>query len=377
MHTIQDNLHASWLSQLRQEYQCICHNYNMFLTMPILAISNSQRCLGTWSDAHRILQISSQLILNHPWHVTLNVLKHEMGHQICAELLGEPGAGHGPIFRRACGMIGLDAAFCLENADSEQGLLLALDPATSRQGRKLVEKVRKLLALGHSDNEHEAALALRCASEILERHRLDMEQLTAQEGFSHLTIDTRQRTIPGYRKRMCNLLQECFGVQVVLSSLYDPLLLRSHKTVELLGRREETAIARHCWYFLENRLASLWQANKSRFQGDARRARNSYFLGVVAGFHESLRASTVAPAVENNTSADPLPMHMDQALSDFVALHYPRLRKSTASAIRLNSRAYNEAVRAGRQLSLRRPVEERQAQKSIHYLPALEKNNCS
>lgn len=53
--------------------------------------------------------------------------------------------------------------------------------------RAIIEKVKKLLALSGSDNEHEAALAAAKAQEILERENLSLFELT---GFNEAEIKT-------------------------------------------------------------------------------------------------------------------------------------------------------------------------------------------
>ena len=163
--------------------------------------------------------------------------------------------------------------------------------ATTEQGRQVIDKIRKLLALGGSDNEHEAALAVQRAGELLTRYRLDFDALVEDEGLAHRSIATCGRTLPVHRKSICAILESCFAVRVICASLYDPLADRSYKTIELLGREEEVAIAEHCYHFLENRLQTLWEQNRRGFTGNGRIAKKSYYLGLLAGFRETLERS--------------------------------------------------------------------------------------
>ena len=143
----------------------------------------------------------------------------------------------------------------------------------------------------------------------------------------HRTINTGAQTLPIHRKMICTLLETCFAVRVICASLYDPNKDVSFKTIELLGRQEEVATAEHCWYFLENRLRTLWEKKRLAYSGNGRVARKSYYLGLLAGFRETLERSR--SRMDSSTPvADPsadLPMVREQQrLDDFVAFRFPR-----------------------------------------------------
>ncbi len=363
MEALHQRLHESWLCQLTREYNDICYQYSVRLRPPILSISMNTKQLGSWSASDRSLRISHFLIINHPWNVTLQVLKHEMAHQICSEIHGQQDAGHGPLFRDACARLGLEAAFQRASADLQETLsVLPATSATTEQGRQIVEKVRKLMALGSSDNEHEAALAVQRAGELLIRYRLDLDALAEEEELVHRTINTGKQILPVHRKAICSLLETCFSVRVICASLYDPLAEVSFKTIELMGREEAVAVAEHCYHFLENRLQTLWEANRRSFSGNSRIAKKSYYLGLLAGFRQTLERSRSSSAVQGSqassaASAASLPaLREQQRLDDFVAFHFPRLRRMRRQGTTMYRDAYQEAVTTGRTITLHQPV---------------------
>lgn len=360
MTPLDSQLHAAWLSQLAREYSDICYQYGFRLHPPVLRISGSRSQLGSWSAGERTLSLSQHLISAHPWRLTLQVLKHEIAHQICDELLGRPDAGHGPLFRDTCTRLGLDANFHRASADLAEGLPdSAQGSTTTERGRQIIDRVRKLLALGNSDNEHEAALAVQRASELLARHRLDFAGLAEEEGLVHRTINTGSQTLPAHRKAICAILEHYFAVRVICASEYDPQTNRSFKTIELLGPEEAVAIAEHCTHFLENRLETLWLANRHTFIGNRRTARTSYFLGLLAGFRQTLeqgRKAQTKPAQAPSAPAD-LPMvQAQERLDAFVAFRYPRLRRTSGRVSTLHSEAYRQAVVEGRTIRMHRPM---------------------
>lgn len=356
---VDSRLHAAWLSQLVREFRDICFQYRVPLQLPVLTISRSHTQLGSWSATDSRLSLSHFLISEYPWATTLCVLKHEMAHQLCSELHGRDDVAHGRLFREACHRLGLDAAFHRAGADLRDGLFTVdAGTAATAPGRQVIDKVRKLLALGQSDNEHEAALALQRAQALLERHRLDFASLAEAEQLVHRSIDTGAAALPAHRKAICTLLEAGFGVRVICASIYHPQSESLTKTIELLGAEEAVAIAEHCYHFLEDRLEVLWAKNRRRFAGTGRTARKSYFLGVLAGFREQLEGSLPGKAATATSPAQHLPVVQAEARLDaFVAWRYPRLQCKRGRAITMHGEAYRQAVADGRELTLHRPVD--------------------
>src|SRR5512143_105959 len=70
------------------------------LRRPVFELGTSSVALGRWMRAHRTLEISRQLLLEHGWGALVEVLKHEMAHQFVDEVLGRVDeTAHGPAFR--------------------------------------------------------------------------------------------------------------------------------------------------------------------------------------------------------------------------------------------------------------------------------------
>ncbi len=360
---IDDRLRSAWLQQLQREYDNICFQYRLTLQAPVLELTNSSTILGSWNSNYRLLSLSAHLIAASPWVITIQVLKHEMAHQICREYFLADDGGHGKSFQRACAMIGLSGAFCRASADCSgppPEETRCVHPRTE-QGRKVLARVEKLLALAASDNEHEAALAMQRAGELLLRHNLRLPP-SAQEEYEHRCLNTGRRRMPGHLREICALLQEFFPVQVVCASTYEPLSDVRVRTIELLGRPENVAVAEHCYFFLTRKMDVLWQENRKRFSGGGLRARNSYFHGLLAGFREKLQSSVPQPGQgtssgERKSGSAELIVFSDAGLDVFVRAAFPRLHKRRGRAMRLHADAYRQAKATGRSLVLHRVVE--------------------
>lgn len=360
-------LERAWVEELAWEHARICHERRLQLAPPVIRLSRGRRRLGSWSGRKREISLGSAFVARHTWAVVLQIFKHEMAHQLCEEAWQRAGAGHGPEFRRACAILGVESHFQGAGVDlDDAGLRLAL---RSREGpgpqERLHARIRKLLALADSDNEHEAALALTRARALLTRHRIEVTAgAKASEHFVHESIDTAQRRMPAHRSAICSLLLKYFAVRVVIASTYDQHRNRRVKTVELLGRMQDVAVARHCYHFLEERLAALWRMQRHRFGTRDSRTRNSYYLGLLAGFSQTLARDATksdaisAPLPDADSGAEGALVPGSARLDAFVAERFPGLRVQRRQERRVDRDAYITAQEEGRQLRMPPPLAE-------------------
>ena len=154
--------------------------------------------------------------------------------------------------------------------------------------RNIIEKIRKLLALAESSNEHESALAMEMAGRLLKRHNIQQLYENEQKNYVYAIINSKRKRIEEYQRRIIVVLTKFFYVKALCSSLYDPLRDETHKTFEIFGKKENVEIAEYCYHFLEQKLSSFWQQNCSKFNGNTRIAKKSYYLGLLQGFSEKL-----------------------------------------------------------------------------------------
>lgn len=352
-------LHSFWLIQLQIEYDEICLNYGVKLARPIFEISKGEKQLGCWRSETRSLRISEYLISTYPWSITLQVLKHEMAHQYCSEVMQSKGGAHGEDFQRACSFLGVLPEFRGFSLVTKELLQELGNQGTGgEKGQKVLSKIEKLLALGESSNVHEAETALQKASMLIEKYHV--QQLTSPDHslYTASVIETGKKQIATYRRYICRILQDFFFVRVVLTSSYNPLVNTMQKTIEIMGTRENIAVATYCYDFLENNLVLLWKEFRKRSGRSGRSEKNSYYLGVVLGFLKKLQEQN-ATEVEK-TSIEPLRKELlvveDRRLDAFVQIHFPRLRNAPSRGARIDRDTYDEGFEAGRSLTLTKGV---------------------
>lgn len=374
----------SWQRQLLQEHEQICRYYRLHLPTPLLVVDedSGQRpgCgrAGSWcaTPAPGVIRIAGWLIREHGWEVVRELLKHEMCHQYVEQVLGrghEPP--HGPAFQEACRRLGVHPLF--RRAQSAIPHLLP-QAASGREGNlpPILAKVEKLLALAGSANEHEASLAMAKAGELMRRHNLQrLDDAPSATDCDYLVIKSGRRRQAAHHLHLAALLQDFFYVKTISYSLYQPQQEMMERVLELLGRRENLAVAEYVYHFLEGQLPRLWQQYRRQQQAPGR-ARNSYYIGVLTGFREQLRrreqqehqAAHRPHAPENTaTSEDNKALTCsrqtcarDPQLNLFMRQRYPHLRRSQRRGSRLHAASYRAGQADGDKLVLHKGIHHRQ-----------------
>jgi hypothetical protein len=356
-----DKYRTIWLNQLLIEYEEICWSYGVELTTPVFEISDSRNEVGSWHSKTRTIRLSRYLIAEYSWTVTLQVLKHEMAHQLCSELFGSEEKGHGADFRKGCELLGVEPEYRLAKSSlPELEKNLMKEKTISAKGRMFVEKVEKLFALARSPNENEAALAMRKANELIEKYNLHFLEEGTEREFGYAVINRKRKRIESYQRHICRILQDFFFVRVVMSSLYDPGINQSHKIIEIIGAKENVAIGEYCYFFLENKLFSLWNHNRHKFKGTTRTEKNSYFLGLLAGFHDKLKKQGEKTAGVTVCAGDGhkavVLVTAEKELDRYVGSRFPQLQKVSRRTARVFKSTYNDGVTTGRTITLAKGV---------------------
>ena len=363
MKNINENPKArrAWTAQLYNEHESICWHYKIKMPTPVIEIVEAKSFWGKWCPEPEsgTIKLSLSLIKEQAWNIVINVLKHEMAHQIVTEVFKSPD-GHGVIFKKACRMLGLCDEFAGSQGDLPEILDAAkkdvLDPKTA----KILEKVRKLLSLASSKNEYESSLAMQKANEFIKKYNLERVRVNKPSIYIYKIITHRKKRIENYQRKICSILQNYFFVRVVYSYLYDPSKQTTHRTIEILGASENVIMAEYVYFFLLNQLDSLWNEHRSGTKIPGREKR-SYWLGVLAGFHEKLglidkKQHFCSGSNFETTSA--LICTGDKMLSNFVKMRFPRLQRFASSGFCIYEGTYNDGVNDGRKLNLHKGISE-------------------
>jgi hypothetical protein len=278
------------------------------------------------------------MILLCLWLEVMSVLEHEMAHQFVDEVLqtkGEPP--HGETFQRVCAERGIDARAAGVPA-----------PADAPEGDKVLERIRKLLALAGSANQHEAELAMKKAHELMLRHNVESANVARQYHVLHLGNPEKRGN--RVEAAVLSLLAELFFVKVISVPVYVPRLGKRGTAYEISGTRANVDMAEHVYTFLLATADRLWAENRNDARVRSGRDRLSYQAGVIGGFRDKLLADRVT------LKGTGLVWVGDADLDRFYRARHPRITMRTRT-VRVDG-AHAAGREAGRSVVLHKPVSE-------------------
>jgi len=157
---------------------------------------------------------------------------------------------------------------------------------------RVIEKVRKLLALSTSSNQHEAALAAAHAQRLLAEHNLTMSELEVREEGAGEVILEVAKTVPKWLSALFATVANGFDCFPIVTST------ESCSRLRFIGVGEDPAVACCTLQYLMQelrRLATTYLRASEAAQGrlsasDRQRVRSSYLLGGVQGVRQALAA---------------------------------------------------------------------------------------
>jgi hypothetical protein len=239
----------------------------------------------------------------------------------------------------------------------------------AREIDRIVERIKKLLALSSSQNPHEAALAAAKAQELLFRHNLSMSMVEAAlEGGSSGYVSDRFDS-GGWMQWRLRLLSA-----VARNNFCRGVSYQGTRDVGIVGEPHNVTVVKHLYAFLVRevlRLADLEVKEQHGLDEEESRAwKRSFYLGAVRTI-----AQRLATQRQRDISADPqaaaLVVRKDQELDEAYREHFPTAQSNEddeegapapARQDRGPSRprrtdGYRAGVLAGRTIPLNLPIE--------------------
>jgi len=309
------------------------------LRAPAIELSDAASRLGRWNGKTRTIELSRQLLLEHPWGVLIEVLKHEMAHQYVDEVLAvrdEPD--HGPVYQKVCAERGIDARAA--------GLPAA---APGGEEEQVLSRIQKLLALAESKNEHEAQAAASAAQRLMLKYNIEsvLRGGAHAYGFKHLGKPSGR--IGASPRLLASILSDFFFVEVIWVPVWRPLEGKRGSVLEVCGTRHNLELAEYVHAFLTQTAERLWRQYKKQAGVRAARNHEAYLAGVMQGFRERLERER-----EKNRS-EGLVWVGDGELHDYFRARHPSIRWTRIAARRVGD-AYARGREAGRDIVLHRGV---------------------
>lgn len=368
LRALREELHSSftamreqaWVTQLYREFDTICFQRSLRLRKPVIALADGETRWGTWDRQAREIRISRNLILKHSWDFVIRILEHEVAHLIADDLLGgDPG--HGPVYQQACEILGMPAEYRSATIEAADKLPHWREHKSEGEDRVLA-RVEKLLALAESANEHEACAAMLRVQDLLRKYNIDLQRRRATSDYVRLTINHHKRRVERTQSLICGILTGHYFVEVIFAELFDPQSLEMHKTIELLGSRQNVLMAEYVYHFLLSRVDTLWRTYQRETMASAK-AKVSYQVGLLEGFRGKLESSqSHSPA---NREEGALLKRSDSELRAFVHTQYPRLSRRSASGATLDANTYLAGVSEGKNIVIHKGMREQQGNRKL------------
>jgi hypothetical protein len=310
------------------------------LKPPTIGLVDSRRRLGRWVRDTRSIELSRSLVMERPWGEVRDVLAHEMAHQYAHEVLGAVDeTAHGQAFRRTCERMGVSSV--------ARGTPQSLPESPDEP--RVLRRIRKLLALAQSPNEHEARLAAARAQRLMLEHNLATVDEGRPQPYASRQLGPIKRRFQAHEKMLCGLLGEHFFVRCIWMNGFDVGKGRSGRYLEISGTPENLDMAAWVYEFLLDTGERLWRTHK-REQGIAGNTdRRRYLAGVIYGFREQLEGQ----AQQNQEEG--LIWLGDVGLQDYYETRHPSTRKVKGPRVRATG-AWRDGKSAGRGIVMNRPV---------------------
>jgi len=211
----------------------------------------------------------------------------------------------------------------------------------------IIEKIRKLLALANSSNEHEAALAAAHAQRLLSEHNLAMADIEAkQRPQSADKIETSvAKTLPKWVRNLSAGVCSAFDCQAI----HHPTLGK----MTFIGVGADVQIAAYTFDYLDRAVRKLCSSYMKQHVTNSvpnrskELMRHSYYLGAVSTINTQLMQQRLQTPITPGALVPVKDGLIKKAISELGPIRTIRGRRSF-----INAHAYNKGQSDGRDVSI-------------------------
>ncbi len=326
------------------------------ITKPTFALNDDMNVWGRWTGGvRRLMEIKTQLVLEHPWYAVVDVVLHETAHQL-VELFTpyncEPP--HGDRFKWFCSLLGANPSASGDYPPLDMQVFMDDENENSSP---IALRIRKLMALSKSPNENEAKMALMKARELMAKHGMDaMERHVISQDTEHFVSITAGKPIERLTLEyyyLANILKDFYNVNVIWISVpisFNPLTW-GH-ALEVSGTPLNVRIAAYTYVYLVNYVEMAWEnLSVSVKRNGGMRRRRDFTVGVYSAFHEALAAQNRRPEMEALVKVE----HPE--LDAYYAKRYPRIRNIRSNVTKVDQNVRQAGEELGRKLRVPHGIE--------------------
>jgi hypothetical protein len=217
----------------------------------------------------------------------------------------------------------------------------------------IIEKIKKLLALSNSCNEHEAALAAAHVQRLLAAHNLAMADITASEKPDKAdTVETDvARTLPKWIRHLSAGVSSAFDCQAI----HHPATGK----MTFIGVGADVQVAAYTFTYLDRTVRKLCAGYLKQHVGTAiigqqrELLRQSYYLGAVSTITQQLQNQKKRTPVTPGALVPVKEGLIRKAMEEIGPIRTMHSRRSY-----INSTAYNQGQADGQQICIHKGLEQ-------------------
>lgn len=221
----------------------------------------------------------------------------------------------------------------------------------------LIEKLRKLLALGTSSNPHEAELAMQKAQEIALANDINLALVRdasepENEEILKEYVQMGQR-LPTVNNFVTNILIDYFNVRIITSGER-----RNGRSIVFIGTKDSIATARFVYNYLCDTMVRCWHVYYKNTPNVELSHKQSYCLGFYRGLSDKLAANRKTVESEKLTSDSDKNkwaiacVDLKAKMQDFIDSEFSNLRNAPKKSIQLNNQSYSSGLTDGKNCNI-------------------------
>lgn len=305
--------------------------------VPVVIFTHKSK-LGYFKTSPRLEIGINEKLMSGPYFAAKETVFHELAHYMVYRRFGQ-NQGHNENFRAACKEIGI-----CDKAKEPLSTIFDRAESLSTEKDKVVDKVKKLLALSSSDNENESELALLKANALLRKNGISNMDLSEDSKIYKLELKEVQSNA---KYKAIDSILSTFGVYVLWNGTRPRWSI-----LEVSGELSSIKVAEYVFEFLDKELDHMWSKAKKDHNLKGARAKNSFFRGVAQGYRLKLKAAEASEGADG-TAIQKYDKDMARICRSIV---YDNKTKVTRSNALTSPEGQSAGVSAGKSLSIRQGV---------------------
>ena len=327
------------------------------LHKPLFSLRDMKNKWGFWSSERNEICLNRDFVLNHSWDSICEILLHEMAHQFAEQALGAHGEPpHGPKFRKACCLLRANPRASGNYKPLEERILC------DSPEDKIMVRVKKLMALAQSQNQHEAEAAMAKAHEFIAKYNID---LLAQDEERHfVSVFVGNPALRHFREdyHLASLLLDFYFVFGIWVPAYVLEKGKMGRVLEINGSSQNIRIASYVHDFVQHFIDSRWNKYK-RDKGLNRYRKTDFAVGIIQGFRSKLSSQTVEK--KRLKCKFGLIKAQDFLLEKYIDHKYPRTTSLKCKALRGNIDVVEDGINLGKELVISKAITERATNRKL------------